>query len=227
MELRDAEQLAKRLMAEHGLTAKGWTFRWDNAERRFGCCHHGVAFTRIGNYPVQKHDPFISMSRSLTLLNEAAKVEDTIRHEIAHALCKPQKGIHHGDDWKRMCAVTGAKPVRCFLASDTVRVEQDWSAKCGGCGTIYYRAKQPKAYHTFSCPECKRKPFRPYGEKFPLVFVNKHTGRRHDEVERFNSRGITDAVAIPDPLKRTAAIEAMKKYILIERIKELEEKKNA
>jgi len=226
LELRDAEQLAKRLMAEFGLTAKGWTFRWDDAERRFGCCHHGVAFTRIGHFPVQKHEPFISMSRSMTLLNEAAKVEDTIRHEIAHALCKPQKGVHHGEDWKRMCAVTGARPVRCYSHADTVVVKQDWSATCGGCGTIYYKKKQPRAYHTFNCPECKRKrPFRFYGEKFPLVFVHRHTGRRHDEVELFNSRGITDVFATPSPEARRAALDAMKKRILVEKIKELEEKK--
>lgn len=213
-------------MAEFGLTAKGWRFQWDDAERRFGCCHHGFGFNRLTGAPVQLKDPYISMSRSLTLLNDQAKVEDTIRHEIAHALCKPQRGVHHGDDWKRMCAVTGAKPVRCYSAADTVVVKQDWSATCEGCGTIYYKKKQPRAYHKFSCPECRRKPLRAYGQKFPLVFVHKHTGRRHDEVERVNVRGITSALAAaPTPESRKAALEAMKKYILIEKIKEIEEKK--
>lgn len=214
-------------MAEFGLTAQGWRFEWDDAERRFGCCHHGYGFTRIGHAPVRLKDPYISMSRSMTLLNEQPKVEDTIRHEIAHALCKPQKGVHHGEDWKRMCRVTGAKPERCYSAADTVVVKQDWSATCGGCGTIYYKKKMPRAYHTFSCPECrKKKPFRYYGEKFPLVFVHCRTGRRHDEVEAVDTRGITSAIAAaPSAESRKAALDAMKRLILVERIAELEGKK--
>jgi len=234
LEHRDAQQLAERLMAEFGLTAQGWRFEWDDAERRFGCCHHGVAYMKLSGLAVQKHDPFISLSRSMTLLNDAAQVEDTIRHEIAHAMCKPpqhrvrgQKLEGHGEEWKRMCAVTGARPVRCYSHADTVVVKQDWSATCGGCGTIFYKKKQPRAYHTFTCPECKRKkPFRFYGEKFPLVFVHCRTGKRHDLVEHVDTRGITNAIAAsPTPEARKAALDAMKRSILIAEIAELEERK--
>jgi len=65
-----ARILAVTLMQQHGLV--GWTFKFDHARRRFGCCN----FTRRT----------ISLSRPLTFLNDDAEVRDTILHEIAHAL---------------------------------------------------------------------------------------------------------------------------------------------
>jgi hypothetical protein len=77
MKLHDAEQLAIRLMKEFGL-ASTWRFEFDNAKRRFGCCH--------------RSQNLISLSRILVEKNTQSEVEDTIRHEIAHALCPPREG---------------------------------------------------------------------------------------------------------------------------------------
>ncbi|HEY8747772.1 MAG TPA: SprT-like domain-containing protein [Tepidisphaeraceae bacterium] len=95
LHLDDAKAMAVQLMGLHGLW--GWTFRFDHARRRFGCCRYRAKA--------------ISLSRWLVLLNTPDQVRDTLLHEIAHALTP---GDGHGAKWKRKCAEIGAKPVRCY-----------------------------------------------------------------------------------------------------------------
>lgn len=68
--LEDAKILAELWIEHHNLV--GWSFEFDNAQKRFGCC----------NFNKKR----ITLSRILTTLNSEAEVEDTILHEIAHAL---------------------------------------------------------------------------------------------------------------------------------------------
>jgi predicted SprT family Zn-dependent metalloprotease len=137
MELHDAEQLARQLMERYYLST--WRFKWDNAKRTFGYCHFT---TRT-----------ISLSRSLTLLNDRDQVEDTIRHEIAHALAAKSG---HGNLWKSMCAVTGANPQRCY--DESTRVEAgDWRATCAGCGHVHTKFRKPRRDLWCARKGCKRK----------------------------------------------------------------------
>jgi predicted SprT family Zn-dependent metalloprotease len=95
LHLDEARTLATGLMRHHGLT--GWSFRFDRARRRFGCCRYG--------------EKAITLSRSLVLLNSREQVSDTLLHEIAHALTP---GDGHGARWKAKCREVGANPVRCY-----------------------------------------------------------------------------------------------------------------
>jgi hypothetical protein len=97
MNLFDAGGQAIALMKEHGLTARGWRFEWDNAVRRFGACHYSKRR--------------ISLSRELTKKSSEAGVIDTIKHEICHALVGHEAG--HGPAWKAMAVKLGANPKRC------------------------------------------------------------------------------------------------------------------
>lgn len=97
MTLRDAEFLAWSLMKHHGLTAQGWTFQFDRAKERLGCCK-----------PRRK---IITLSALVTPGQPDDDVKDTILHEIAHALCPPREG--HGPIWKAMARAIGARPERC------------------------------------------------------------------------------------------------------------------
>ena len=118
MNLYVARDLARTLMARHGLT--GWAFRFDHARRRFGSCS-----------TVRKR---ITLSRPLTLLNEEAEVRDTILHEIAHALAP---GDGHGRAWKAACVRVGAKPVRCYTEATVVsppRRAAPYQVGCPRCG---------------------------------------------------------------------------------------------
>lgn len=137
----DAETLARELFEEYGLTADGWSFRFDSARIRFGCCRR-KRNRYTGEYVLQE----ITLSRALTLANDRATVEDTLRHEIAHALAPVHAG--HGPAWVDACKLTGARPVRCYGA-DVKPASGAWAFRCEGCGVQGTRTRRASAgaYH--------------------------------------------------------------------------------
>lgn len=141
MNARDAESLALDLMAEFGLTDDGWSFRFDAAKIRFGVCRR-KRNRYTGEYVLQE----ITLSRALTLANDAATVEETLRHEIAHALAPVNAA--HGPAWVDACKLTGATPVRCY-GDDVKPARGMWIFRCEGCGIEGRRARRASegAYH--------------------------------------------------------------------------------
>lgn len=134
MTLEAAETLALELIKEHGLE---WTFTFDRAKRRFGCC----------NYTTQT----ISLSRSLTLLNDKAEVRDTLLHEIAHALTP---GTGHGAAWRKKCLEIGAKPERCYSGVQVAQPEPNFFLECPSCQQRVPRMRRSRrALYCRSC--CK------------------------------------------------------------------------
>lgn len=139
MELHDASALAIRLMKEFGL-ASTWRFEFDNAKRRFGCCHW--------------HQKLITLSREIVLRNGLEQVEDTIRHEIAHALCPAREW--HGELWKQMCGKVGANPQRCYDSEVVDAPKGDWQATCGVCGRVHTKFRRPKRELWCADKKCRR-----------------------------------------------------------------------
>ena len=197
MLLADTEKLALKLMREFGLT--DWRFEFDDAKRRFGCCHRTSTSRYVGDGKFEKvwKDGKITLSRELVLRNEQPQVEDVIRHEIAHALCPPKSG--HGADWKRMCAKTGANPERCYDSEEVEGVESPFSATCSVCGEVYRRFKLPKGDRWCSNKECKHKmlPYVPGQENGSFHPMRKLVWRHKD-------------APVPKAEDKRAAIEAMK-----------------
>jgi predicted SprT family Zn-dependent metalloprotease len=209
MLLADAEKLAKELMAQFGLIDprghmydadhRDWRFEFDNAVRRFGRC----------NYSAHK----ITLSRELVSRNDREQVEDTIRHEIAHALCKPpirvrgQKQESHGAEWKAMCAVTGAKPERCYDHEEVDAPRGDWTATCRGCGAVFHKFRLPKRDRWCAHKDCVRK----HGRLTPIQkLVWRHKDALPDPSEAQRRKAIE---AIKAALKREQEMEAMKDKI--------------
>lgn len=95
MDTRDAHDLARALLAQHGLTS--WSVEWDSAKTRAGVCR----------FPEQT----IGLSAPLTRLHDEAEVRDTILHEIAHALAGPQ--AKHGPRWRQVARSIGCSGRRC------------------------------------------------------------------------------------------------------------------
>lgn len=124
MNLRDAETLARALMAEHGLLDKGWSFRWDNAKTRLGSCWYGRRT--------------ITLSRPIARLNDEAKIRGVVLHEIAHALAPRNSG--HGPAWKSVCRMVGAEPVRCD--ADASLPEPAFKYVCPRCGKTFPRHRR-------------------------------------------------------------------------------------
>lgn len=193
MNLADAEKLALELMREfklidpqrkHGLPqfSRDWRFEFDNAKRRFGCCH--------------RTDLKITLSRELVKRNDREQVEDTIRHEIAHALAPSRSG--HGPAWKEMCARTGANPERFY--DETVDTPKgDWTATCGGCGREHHKFRKPRGERFCAAKDCRMKNPPEYGQgRFNLIckLVWRHKNALPE--------------AVPNAEMHRKAIEAMK-----------------
>jgi predicted SprT family Zn-dependent metalloprotease len=197
MLLHDAHELARSLMRQF-LPDGNWHFEFDDCKTRFGSCTRG--WQRI------------TLSRPLTLRNDRSQVEDVIRHEIAHALVPDC--VHHGDEWKRMCAVTGARPERCYDGTEVKRVEGDWSATCPRCKRVYYRYRQPLQGRQYFCnaKSCKRS----FGAwSMPLLLTYWHKNALFEPTTSEPRRAAVESVKVR--IRREQEMERMK-----ERIAELE-----
>lgn len=84
------------LMDHHGL--QDWEIRIGSARNIAGMCYYSRRL--------------ITMSLFLANARDKHHTEDTILHEIAHAIAGHKAG--HGKDWKEVCIRIGAKPERCF-----------------------------------------------------------------------------------------------------------------
>lgn len=94
--LKAVAHQARKMMEEHGLM-DGWTFKFDDASRRGGCCSYS--------------DRVISLAWQYCLEATEAERKNTVLHEIAHALVGP--GHHHDDVWKAKAREIGCTADRC------------------------------------------------------------------------------------------------------------------
>jgi len=125
----------------------GYTFKFDNSKRRFGCC----------NYVRQT----ISLSKPLCELNLdkiKTRITDCILHEIAHALCVyaygRSLGRGHGTNWKLILLAIGGDGKRTYDGSKVNKVQSKYTLSCEteGCTFEIQRHRKPK--YDSSCPKC-------------------------------------------------------------------------
>lgn len=148
MDTLQAQKLARELMDIHHL--QGWRFAYDNAVRRFGCCHYT---TRT-----------ISLSRKMVELNNEDSVRDTILHEIAHAIAGGNAG--HGPKWIYTAKSIGCTGERCYSRAVTQTVPPRYTATCAYCGYVSKRHRKPSC--RYSCSTCGGGRFN---ENYLLVFI--------------------------------------------------------
>lgn len=140
MNIQHAESLALDAIHDHlfdvGLE---YSFKWSNALRVFGTCNI-------------KHKT-ITLSRPLTELNTIDIVNNTILHEIAHALAYEfYRDRGHGRDWRAIAADIGCDAQRCYKTSEVKTPPRRWLATCPSCGN------QTKAHRrtSYACGKCCR-----------------------------------------------------------------------
>ena len=109
-----AQVNALRLMEIHGINTHGFTFAWMGGGSTLGQCE---------TYPRRR----IRLNRGYVELNRWEEVQDTILHEIAHALTWIRNGFQHeykrkgrkiirvihGAKFYAVCREIGAKDQRC------------------------------------------------------------------------------------------------------------------
>ena len=135
MEREDAQQMARELMNQHGLSE--WSFRFDRARRRAGSCVHS-----------RKE---ITLSGPLTTLYDAPTVRGVILHEIAHALVGAGQG--HGARWREAARALGA-PDSATLPGALPAPDAPWVGTCPACGAQRRLFRAPR--RVASCGACAR-----------------------------------------------------------------------
>ncbi len=92
-------KLAMHLMKKHGLLDKGWKFGYDKAKTRCGICDYSNKIIKLSRYYVR--DPSV----------HPKNIEDTILHEIAHAIVGYDAA--HNAQWKRVAIYIGCSGEVC------------------------------------------------------------------------------------------------------------------
>ena len=134
MELKKAEELAKKLLQEHN---PKYSFKWDNAKVRFGCCHYVTKY--------------ISLSKILTHMNNEEEVKNVILHEIAHSLTE---GENHSRVWKEKAISIGYNGARCYNKS-VKTPKGKYVYQCPVCKNKYYQHR--KLIKKYVCKRCCEK----------------------------------------------------------------------
>lgn len=126
------------------LAHRGWTFDYDKAKKRFGCCSY------------RKKQISLSLPLVQLNLNNPIQIIDTILHEIAHALEKEVfKTNGHGKSWKWLAKVAGCKPERCYSSSEVEPVKAHYIYQCPNCKREINRYK--KTNNKVACGQCCKK----------------------------------------------------------------------
>lgn len=140
-QLIETKTLAAQLLREFGLTEQGWKFEFSNKKNFVGTCYHQRKLIEVSKYYLDSHPD---------------EIEDTLRHEIAHALV----GHGHGHDhvWRRKCIEVGANPSR---TTDRAVYSGDYNYAVGcdneGCDHQWEsgRHRLKKAIYRYHCKYCK------------------------------------------------------------------------
>lgn len=136
----DAINKARQLMDDNGLIR--WRIDWNQSKKTFGQCFY-------------KRE-LITLSCYLTKVGREEDVIDTIKHEIAHALCYLRYGVvgyGHGKRWKEFCIMLGCRPVTKSRAKNVVQLK--YVGQCDKCQVRYFRERRPVKQGT--CTRCKSK----------------------------------------------------------------------
>jgi predicted SprT family Zn-dependent metalloprotease len=134
MNVIEAKRLALSLMAQHGL--KDWKFEFNNRKGAYGVCNFS--------------SKTIFLSLPLTQAVPKDAVQNTILHEIAHALV----GIEHGHDyvWQRKALEIGCDGQRCNThEKDETQIRYKYLATCPCCDEKIGASRLPKRKHWHKC----------------------------------------------------------------------------
>jgi len=135
MEIKEAEKLAKELIAKY---CSDYSFKFNNRKKAFGVC--------------SSREKWISLSKPLVKLNDKARVTNTILHEIAHALVGCVNG--HNYIWKRKAIEIGCDGERCFNSIDVNVPRGKYVYECPNCKKETHQFRKTK--RVSACGDCCR-----------------------------------------------------------------------
>lgn len=138
------ERRAADAMLRHGLT--GWTFGFGYGRRTLGS-------TRVAD---GARRGTIRVSRHLLSHGTPERLEDTLRHEIAHAIAFQRHGrraMNHGPLWRAIAAEVGAEPSATCAGEPLLPAPH--RLVCRRCGASVGLYRRPKyAAHRYRHKRC-------------------------------------------------------------------------
>lgn len=136
MKEQQALDLGYALLGANSLN--GWNIDISNRPKlRLGCCKYKSKIIQLSKWVFDQCPEF---------------VENTIRHEIAHAVLGP--GYGHGPRWKVEAVRLGAIPRSCIAVPINKRAAFKWKLVCPNCCRDFggsYRKRTVK----YRCRQCK------------------------------------------------------------------------
>lgn len=187
MNLMDARKMGEALIEEF-LPGRGWRLTFDNAKKRLGAC----------KYRTKE----ISLSAPLVSLNDESVVNETIRHEVAHAIAGHAAG--HGPQWRAACRITGSTGARCYDSKTVVAVAAPFELYCPKCGSSSPRHRQTRS--VYICRTCRDHTGRSDGR---VVLLWRRGGQPRPIAPPRSTTGVTytpPAPKQPTPAEAVAAV---------------------
>lgn len=140
----DFEQRAGRAMLDHGLS--GWAFGFGRGRRTLGSTRVSAG-SSVG---------VIRVSRHLIAHGTPEQIDDTLLHEIAHAVAfrrHGRKAMNHGPLWRSVARDVGAVPrATCSTGLDLPAPYRLTCRRCGATIELFRRPKYaPDRYRHKGC----------------------------------------------------------------------------
>ena len=141
------------------ISDSGYKFKWDERPvNRFGQCRYNRKEIGLSVKPTE-----------VNLKDHAWKIQDTILHEIAHAIERLMYGTSgHGLTWRRIAKQIGCDGKRTYDESKINSVRTKWTLRCPVCGDEISRVRRPK--RSQSCGRCSST----YNPKYKLEIIQNY-----------------------------------------------------
>ena len=139
----------------------GWSIAYSNKKRAMGTCNYSKKTLYLSKFLIQNGNRGIE------------EWEDTILHEVAHALCKIRYNERgHGSTWKRVAKSIGCNGERCGNARLDIS-HYKYILECENCGRKAKRHRLPKG--ELACGRCcKEYNNGKYTERFSFKVLTQH-----------------------------------------------------
>jgi predicted SprT family Zn-dependent metalloprotease len=147
------------------LIERGWRFEFNNRKTSLGLCSHRRKTIYVSIWYLEQH------------LDKAWRFENTIRHEIAHAIDFEIRGTSdHSNSWKRIAMQVLSMPERCVpLGGEaTNKKTSKYTLICDNCGKETARHKKITRLKHACGVCCDAHNHGRYTEKFVLRQVQNY-----------------------------------------------------